>query len=502
MASTYTTRIKLELQTDGENPNSWGDILNTNVIQLIDDAVGAYTSVTLSSADYTLTVNSGATDQSRSPMIEIVGTVSSDVNLIAPAVSKFYFIKDKSIRQDDSTITFKTASGTGIVVAPSITRGFLCDSVSVYALDTIGATVCATAIVAQTGVFTDSVNVAACLSTTNLVAATGSFTTKVSGVAAEFSGAVCVGTSVFGAGGVFSGTVSAAYFDGDGSNLTSLPTQVPSNYLTGMILSNASDADHDISIKAGVTKNSTNATDLELTSAMVKQIDADWTAGTDAGGLASSLTLSANTWYHVHAVKVTTAGGATTDIGFDTSPVAANLIADETTIEQYRRIGSVYTDGSSNIRAFKQSGDKFLYENPILSYTSVTIGATARTTIALQTPVCVSTEAIFSHLQFGYFTHAQYTYRPLSMTDVSVVADISNTAPTSAAMGTLGQIGAGFIESSSNDRLRDFVWEGVCKTNLAGHIGVRTQAAGGSADGNTQNAFQTTGWYDTRGKEG
>ena len=58
MASSYTTRIKLELQADGENPNSWGDILNTNVIQLIDDAVGAYTSVTLSSADYTLTVNS------------------------------------------------------------------------------------------------------------------------------------------------------------------------------------------------------------------------------------------------------------------------------------------------------------------------------------------------------------------------------------------------------------------------------------------------------------
>ena len=28
MASTYTTRIRLEKQGDGENPNSWGDILN------------------------------------------------------------------------------------------------------------------------------------------------------------------------------------------------------------------------------------------------------------------------------------------------------------------------------------------------------------------------------------------------------------------------------------------------------------------------------------------
>ena len=45
------------------------------------------------------------------------------------------------------------------------------------------------------------------ISTTDFVAGTGSFTTKVSGVAGEFSG-----------------TVSAAYFTGDGSNLTNLPS--------------------------------------------------------------------------------------------------------------------------------------------------------------------------------------------------------------------------------------------------------------------------------------
>ena len=45
------------------------------------------------------------------------------------------------------------------------------------------------------------------LSATNLVASTGSFTTKVSGVAAEFSGNVC-----------------ASEYYGDGSNLTNLPS--------------------------------------------------------------------------------------------------------------------------------------------------------------------------------------------------------------------------------------------------------------------------------------
>ena len=39
MPSTYTTRIRIEKQADGENPNSWGDILNQNVIDLVDDSV-------------------------------------------------------------------------------------------------------------------------------------------------------------------------------------------------------------------------------------------------------------------------------------------------------------------------------------------------------------------------------------------------------------------------------------------------------------------------------
>jgi hypothetical protein len=45
MPSTYTSRIRLEKQADGENPNSWGDILNQNVIDLLDDAVGSYVTI-------------------------------------------------------------------------------------------------------------------------------------------------------------------------------------------------------------------------------------------------------------------------------------------------------------------------------------------------------------------------------------------------------------------------------------------------------------------------
>jgi hypothetical protein len=63
MASTYTDRLGLEKQTDGENPNSWGAILNTNVIDLIDDAIAGYEIVSVSSTGITLTDNQGSTDQ-------------------------------------------------------------------------------------------------------------------------------------------------------------------------------------------------------------------------------------------------------------------------------------------------------------------------------------------------------------------------------------------------------------------------------------------------------
>jgi len=81
-----------------------------------------------------------------------------------------------------------------------------------------GATGAFSGTVSATNVHSVSIN------STRLVAGTGSFTTKVSGVAAEFSGNVSVGASIYAAGAVYTGTVSAGYFVGDGSGLTNVPS--------------------------------------------------------------------------------------------------------------------------------------------------------------------------------------------------------------------------------------------------------------------------------------
>ena len=88
MASTYTSRIRLEKQADGENPNSWGLILNQNVIDLIDESIAGYETVSVSSVAVSLTNNSGATDQSRNFGLKVMGTLTANVTIGIPAQEK------------------------------------------------------------------------------------------------------------------------------------------------------------------------------------------------------------------------------------------------------------------------------------------------------------------------------------------------------------------------------------------------------------------------------
>ena len=113
-------------------------------------------------------------------------------------------------------IHVSTSSGhfTGNVTA----AGFYGPLVGNVTGDIDGATGAFSGTVSATNVHSVSIK------STRLVAGTGSFTTKVSGVAAEFSGNVSVGASIYAAGGVYTGTVSAAYFVGDGSGLTNVPS--------------------------------------------------------------------------------------------------------------------------------------------------------------------------------------------------------------------------------------------------------------------------------------
>ncbi len=90
MSSTYTTRIRLEKQGSGENASTWGDKLNESVIDLVDSAVGAVTSISLAGVGDAYTVSSadGVSDEARSAVLYFHGSVSTAVSITIPAVEK------------------------------------------------------------------------------------------------------------------------------------------------------------------------------------------------------------------------------------------------------------------------------------------------------------------------------------------------------------------------------------------------------------------------------
>ena len=201
MASTYTSNIRLEKQGDGENPNSWGALLNTNVIDLVDQAVAAYQIVSVSgTTPITLTQVNGATDQSRKAILSFDGTLTAETSIIIPSANKMYYVRNNT--SGSFALKIKTAGNTAITIEQGSNVMVASDGTDVYqtAFPTSVSSFTANSLTA-TSVSTSVLN--ATKITTSIVSATNINATSVSAVS-----------------GRFSGTVSASAFDGLGNKLS------------------------------------------------------------------------------------------------------------------------------------------------------------------------------------------------------------------------------------------------------------------------------------------
>jgi len=144
MASTYTSNIRLTKQGDGDNPNTWGTVLNNQVISLVDDAIAAYTTVSIgSAATVTLSAVQGGTDVPRSAFLELIGSVggsNTTISLIIPANSKSYEINNKVSANTTASdiVKMKTASGQGYDIPLGAVGLVICDGTSVHSLNATG----------------------------------------------------------------------------------------------------------------------------------------------------------------------------------------------------------------------------------------------------------------------------------------------------------------------------------------------------------------------------
>lgn len=179
-------------------------------------------------------------------------------------------------------------------------------------------------------------------------------------------------------------------------------------YIDGLICSNAADTEHDISIAAGVAADSTNGYWLELSSALVKQIDAAWAAGTNAGGLDTGSVATASTYY-IWLIRKDS--DETIDALFSLSSTAPTVPAGYT---YKRRIMTVVTDGSANIIPTDQIGDRIAFKQPIQDRTLSALASTNRTAYALSVPpgVIAICEIFLSASSTPFFFWAGPSTRP------------------------------------------------------------------------------------------
>jgi hypothetical protein len=129
--AAYTPSLRLTLPVTGTDDGTWGDTVNNGITSLTDASIaGTATVVQGDVANYTLTNNSGATDQARNMFLNITGALTAARNVVCPAVSKLYFIKNSTT--GGFAITLKTSGGSGISVPNGGTiMALYCDGTNV-----------------------------------------------------------------------------------------------------------------------------------------------------------------------------------------------------------------------------------------------------------------------------------------------------------------------------------------------------------------------------------
>jgi hypothetical protein len=248
----------------------------------------------------------------------------------------------------------------------------------------------------------------------------------------------------------------------------------PRSYLAGFALANnAGDATNDIDFSTGSARNSTDAANLKAATAMTKQLDAAWAAGTNAGGRMSAAAI-ANTTYHLYVIKKDSDG--TCDFGFDTSATAPTMPSGYT---YFRRIGSILRE-SGAIVAFKQAGDKF-FRNAVKQDD---VNATNPGTAAVTGTMSVPTGIVLDALVHVYLDPAVATAMSIRLSSL----DVSDEAAGGPLETDRTAISATAIVSSGPWPIR---------TNISAQIRYRINVSGGGQVVRLSSA----GWVDRRGRD-
>ncbi len=129
MASTYTDNIKLDKQGVGDNINTWGTVLNTNVIDLVDEAVSGTVSIAIT-GNTSLTISNGATSNVRHKVLTFTGTLAANALITVPAIQKTWIIFNNT--SGGFSLNVAPFGGTTVTVPAGETREIYSDGTNCF----------------------------------------------------------------------------------------------------------------------------------------------------------------------------------------------------------------------------------------------------------------------------------------------------------------------------------------------------------------------------------
>lgn len=301
MVASYTSNGRITKQGTDDNPNTWGTVMNNQVIELFEEAVMDVIEVDITgSSNVTLTTANGSTDQARHATLELTGTLGANIQLLVPAIDKQYFIR--GAWSGSYTVTVKiSGSSTSVVMSSGDKKIVYINGTDIYDMTE------------EQGIRVSSDDTTPGLLEDKLTS----------------NNSIELTTTNPGANEVRSISVN------------------PNLLLTGLGLSGQSfkpgstHAD-DVDFQIG-GYSSFNGVYMEVPSVLTKGIDGSWVAGNNQGGLDTGVVAAATTYY-LFIIHNTSSN--TTDALFSLSRTAPAM---PTGYTEKRLLGFVKTNVSSDI---------------------------------------------------------------------------------------------------------------------------------------------------------
>ena len=140
MASTYTSRLKLERQASGENSGNWGNLVNY-VLNRIDSTVRGYVAASVAgSANVTLVSNTSTTntddsttdDQVHNKVIEFTGALTGSIYVFTDAVEGDYTLFNNTTGSYTLTFANTGHAANGVVITQGTKSIVYTDGSTIY----------------------------------------------------------------------------------------------------------------------------------------------------------------------------------------------------------------------------------------------------------------------------------------------------------------------------------------------------------------------------------